>query len=232
MFRGSETVVAVSLWERILVWVAFPVLGAGAAWLLYAVADWVVSLPWAPFQGPFKLVASFPDPQGTIGALVVGAGAGLVLAFLAAQERLTVTVSDDQITIERGGSSRVLKRASISAVFLDRKQLVLLSPTSAEVVREASDLNANHLTSALRTHGYPWLADGDPYNDTYRRWVEDTPEIAGHANALLKARARALDKSDDDETAQLRTELANLGIVVRDEKKRQYWRHTEPTYKL
>jgi hypothetical protein len=33
-----------------------------------------------------------------------------------------------------------------------------------------------------------------------------------------------LVKGHDEDIAELRTELAKLGIVVRDEKKRQYWR--------
>jgi hypothetical protein len=37
------------------------------------------------------------------------------------------------------------------------------------------------------------------------------------------ARAKALAKRDDD-AAALRGELLRLGIVVREEKRRQYWR--------
>ncbi|WP_420708742.1 CysS/YqeB C-terminal domain-containing protein [Streptomyces sp. NRRL S-1813] len=46
------------------------------------------------------------------------------------------------------------------------------------------------------------------------------------ANAFLKARQGALEKKgpSDDDTRELRAELARLGVVVRDEKGRQYWR--------
>jgi hypothetical protein len=189
------------------------------------VAGWVASLAWAPFQGPFKLVASIPEPQATIGALVVGAVAGLVLALLAAMERLTVTVSDDQVAVARGESTREIKRASLGAVFRDGKQLVLLGRATDELAREACDLDDGQLANAFLIHGYPWV-NGDPHKDEYRRWVEDTPDLPVGANALFKARAKALDKGDADDAAQLRAELAKLGIVVREEKKRQYWRRT------
>ncbi len=42
----------------------------------------------------------------------------------------------------------------------------------------------------------------------------------------MSARDRALRKRDGKEAALLRTELAERGILVRDEKKRQYWRAT------
>ncbi len=81
------------------------------------------------------------------------------------------------------------------------------------------------LQAAFVTHGYTWLA-GDPHADEYRLWVEDTPDLPPGADALLGARARALGKGGDgkDDAAELRAELAKIGVVVREEKKRQYWR--------
>jgi hypothetical protein len=228
-WRSSETVVSEPAWLRALVWLGFPLVGAGAGWLLKSVASWVASLPWAPLQGPFKLVASFGEPQATIGAVVTGAVAGLVLAFIAEQESLTVAVSPDQVSMKRGESSRRIERTSVNAVFLDGKQLVLLGRSGEELAREASDLDADRLQAAFLARGYPWRADGDPYKHEYRLWVEGMPDLPAGADALLKARARALGKGDDgkDDAAELRAELARLGIVVREENKRQYWRRAK-----
>ncbi|PSK63604.1 hypothetical protein B0E53_04446 [Micromonospora sp. MH33] len=41
---------------------------------------------------------------------------------------------------------------------------------------------------------------------------------------MLRARQRAVDAGRGGEAAELRGELARLGVVVRDEGKRQYWR--------
>lgn len=229
----SETVVTEPKWLRTLVWLGFPLVGAGTGWLLKSVARWVASFPWAPLQGPFKLadqlVASFGEPQATIGAVVIGAVAGLVLAFIAEQESLTVAVSHGQVSMKRGESSRRFERTSIDDVFLDGKQLVMLGRSGEELAREASDLDADRLQATFLARGYPWRADGDPYKHEYRLWAEDTPDLPAGADALLKARARALGKGDDgkDDAAELRAELARLGIVVREENKRQYWRRTE-----
>jgi hypothetical protein len=62
--------------------VVFPVLGAGLIWLLKAAAGWVASLAWTPFHGLFKLIASIPEPQATLGALGIGALLGLVVAWV------------------------------------------------------------------------------------------------------------------------------------------------------
>jgi hypothetical protein len=224
----DATVVAPTIGERALVWIGFPLVGAGAGWLLESVAGWVASLPWAPFQGPFTLVASIADrPLATVGALAAGGAAGLVVALLAEDDYVTVTVDDDQVTIAQGASRRNVQRASIDAVFLDGKQLVLLGHATEELARQGGDLpDAKRLEDAFLAHGYPWRADGDPHRDEYRRWVEDHPDLSTGAHAVLKARARALDKGDGKDAEELRAELAKQGIVVRERGKRQYWRRT------
>ena len=226
--RQRETLVAEPAWVRTLVWLGFPLVGGGVGLLLKSVAGWAAYLPWAPFQGPLKLVASVGEPWATIGALVVGCLGGLVLAFIAAEERLTVTVSDDQVRMVRGDSSQAFERSQVSVVFLEGKRLVLLGHGADELARESSDLEADSLKDAFLVHGYPWQAGGDPYKDQYRLWVEDTPDLEGGVNALLKARARALAKGDSgkDDAAEMRRELAKLGIVVREENKQQYWRRS------
>lgn len=228
--RTNETTVTEPAWTRALMWSVFPLLGAGAGWLLKAIAGWIVSLPWAPLQGPFRLVeelvASFGEPQATIGALSLGAVAGLVLAFIAEQERLIVSVSNSQVRVARGESSQAFDSSSVRAVFVDAKQLVLLGQSGEELVREVSELDTDRLRAAFVARGYPWLSGGDPYKDEYRLWVEDTPDLPAGADALLNARARALESGDNDkeDAAALREELSRLGIVVKDENRHQYWR--------
>jgi hypothetical protein len=79
------------------------------------------------------------------------------------------------------------------------------------------------LDNAFIAHGYSWRADGDPYAAEFRLWIEQTPGLPEGANALFTARAKAIAARSDDATA-LRAELLRLGIVVREEKHRQYWR--------
>jgi len=227
--HDRATVVAPEPLERAIVWLGFPLIGGGAGWLLRSLAGWATSLPWVPFKGPLELVASVPDPLATLGSVALGIVGGLVVAVLAEQDYVRVTVDDDQVTVARGASRRSLPRASIGAVFLDGRQLVLLGHATDELAREGGDLpDAERLEAAFLAHGYPWMPGGDPHKDEYRRWVEDLPDLPAGANAILKARARALDKGDKEDAAQLREELGRLGIVVGEEGKRQFWRRTRP----
>ena len=208
----------------VLCWLGLPTLGAGAGWLLKWAAGWVAGLPWAPLQGPFKLVAAAPEPAGTIGALTVGGAAGLVLAFLAVLDTAIVTVSPAGVTLRRGDHSTSVGRSAITAIFRDGGDLVVLGPAGEELSRERYDLSTRRIADGFTEHGLPWRADGDPYRDEYRRWVEDTPDLPAGANAVLRARQKALDKGEREDAEQLRAELGKLGLVIRDEKKRQFWR--------
>jgi hypothetical protein len=218
-----ETVVAWPAAVQALVWAGFPLLGAAAGWLLTLGAGWLSTVPFGPVRWLFSWVATIPEPVATIGAAAVGGLLGLAVAVQAQREALAVTVTDHGATLRRDGAAHEVPRAAVRAVFVDATHLVLLDGQARELAREPSDLDIDRLAAAFRAHGYPWR-DGDPHRDAYRRWVPGTPGLPAGADALLKARQRALDRAAGEEVAQLRDDLARLGVVVRDEAKRQYWR--------
>ncbi|MCX4386441.1 hypothetical protein OG777_05800 [Micromonospora peucetia] len=222
---GTPTVVDGGTAELAVLWGGFPVLGAGVGWLLAEGAGWIAELPWAPAQGLFELVDGLPEAQASIGGVAVGMLGGLVIAAIGTAERLTVTVDTERARLRRSGSTREVRRRQVRAVFHDGKHLVLLGTDDDEVAREKSDLSAERLAAAFRGQGWPWT-DTDPHRDAYRRWVPDLPGLPTGADALLRARQRALEKDKDGEARELRDELARTGVVVRDDRKRQYWRLT------
>ena len=222
------TVVSVETTERIAVAVGFPVVGALAAWGLKLIAGWVAGLAWAPLRGPFKLVASIDEPWATVGALAAGIVAGVVLVLIAVHERLAVTVTDAALTLTRDARTVQAAHSDVDGVFMDGKDLVVLGRTGLELARERTDLRPERLAAAVRAHGHRWYADGDPHRDQFRLWVPDMPGLPRAANALLTARARAKEKKAEDDLAEMRGELMRLGVIVRDEKARQYFRVAEP----
>ncbi|WP_189215605.1 MULTISPECIES: YqeB family protein [Streptomyces] len=195
--------------------------GAGLGWLVGPLARLLLTLPWAPLQGPAELVASLPAPV----LPVVGAVAGAALGLVARYEQLVVDLSDDRVALTSRGRKREFPRDVVATAFRDGKHLVLLGHDGGELTRQECDLDAGRVAGAFTAHGYAW-ADADPYEDDFRRWVPDTPGLPQEANAILKTRQRYLEKhgSSHDDVRELREELARLGVVVRDERRRQYWR--------
>lgn len=213
-------------WARALAWTGLPVLGAALGALLTQAVQWAATQPLPLMKAPLVLAASVPDPPATVGSLVIGGLAGLVFAGYADQESLSVTVSRTEVTLTRSGMTRVIDRSVVAVAFADRDRLVLLDRRGAEVAREPSHLPAERLAAAFTAYGIAWSA-ADPYADAYRRWVPQSPDLPAGARALFAARERALQAGDSQDLTELREELARLGVVVRDEKKRQYWRRVE-----
>jgi hypothetical protein len=218
--------VAPSIWGRAATWAGLPVAGAALLLGLDRFADVAVRLPWAPMRGPFRLVQQVPEPQATIGALALGAVAGLVLAWMADAESLTVRFTGDEVVLTRPWVRRVVPRRDVAVAFRDRDRLVLLGRTGRELAREPAHLPARRLGPAFRAHGVEW-SDRDPYADAYRRWVPGLPDVPADAEAVFAARQAALKDGDTRDVEELRGELARLGFVVRDDRKRQYWRRVE-----
>ncbi|TDD66477.1 hypothetical protein E1262_22215 [Jiangella aurantiaca] len=224
MGPGGEAVVGRSVWEAVLVWAGFPVLGALLGLGVRPLADWILETSWVPDIGPARFVAELPQPQASIATVAAGVVLGVVVALTAQGEVLRVGVGPSAVTLTRDGTTRTIARGDVTAVFADGKELVLTGRSGEELAREKSDLATGRLAAAFTGQGYPWRADGDPHRDEYRRWVPDEPELPAGANAVLKARAGALEKGDQKDLAELREELGKLGVVVRDQDKRQYWR--------
>ncbi|KJK34201.1 hypothetical protein UK15_37135 [Streptomyces variegatus] len=219
--QGKATELAESAWAIVLFCVAC---GAVAGALLPVLARLLLALPWAPLEGPVELLTSVPEPALTLGTVAVGVLGGLLLGFTAAHESLSVCVRDTHVTLTIRDSDQEFAREEISVFFRDGKQLVLLGPDSLELAREHCGLNWQRLADALTEHGYTWARE-DPHHAEFRRWVPGTPGLPTGADALLRARAQVRkDEGSAEEARELRGELLRLGVVVRDEEKRQYVR--------
>ncbi|MCD0446614.1 hypothetical protein LO763_23635 [Glycomyces sp. A-F 0318] len=225
---GARTTVADPAWARPALLAGLPLVGAALGWGLSLVAEWITGLSWFPFQGLFELFTDLPETVRLIVALALGLVVGVLLALWAIHEMLTVTVGSARLELERGDYRRGVDRADTASVFVQDKQLVVLGHRRQELARVPFDLDRDELAAALRRHGYAWLPDGDPYADEFRRWVPGAEGLPKGADAVLKARGQALEKSKEDDLRELRDELAVLGVVVYDKDKKQYWRRSDP----
>ncbi|THV24310.1 hypothetical protein [Glycomyces paridis] len=224
----DRTVVADPKWVGPAFLVGLPIAGAALGWGLTFVAEWITGLSWFPFQGLFELVTELPEAVRLIVAVALGLALGIFLALMAVHEMLTVTVGNDRIELHRGDVEESVPRGEIAGVFAEDKRLVVLGHRRQELAQVEFDLDRDRLAAALRRHGYAWLPDGDPYADRLHRWVPGAEGLPRGADALLKARAHALEKGKAEDLRELRGELAALDVVVRDRDKKQYWRLADP----
>lgn len=223
---GRTTVLREPVWSTVCVYAAFGAVGAGVGWLADLLADWLVALPWAPLRGPAELVTAVPTPP----LVVAGAVAGLAFGGVAQYEQLVIRLSADEIVLTCKGRRQEFPYDAVATAFRDGRQLVLLGHDGSELARQNCGLDAARVAAAFTAHGCAW-ADADPYADEFRRWVPGAPGLPQGADAILAARQKSLEGkgSSGDDTRELREDLARLGVVVRDESRRQYWRTVRVT---
>lgn len=220
----SSTFVGNSTGANVGIITVFGAIGGGLGFAIIRLLDLLLGLKWVPFQGPLELINSIPAVIALPVMIGVGLIAGLVFGVMAVREELSVTVTAAEVNLKRGGFDRTISRSAVATVFRDRKELVLLGADTNELAREKIDQPTDKLSTAFAAHGYPWRAEGDPQRDDFRVWSPQTVGLPVGASALLTVRAKALSDDKTDEARNYRDELARLGIVVKDEGGKQYWR--------
>ncbi len=227
---GSQaTVIGLPRGDRIVIYAGAPLAGLLLAFGLPWVANWLLQFDRLPLPGVVRLLAVFDGISGWKSLSWLGGGLllGLVVAAVATVESLKLTLTDQQLRIDKGGETRFVARAEIGAVFLDGKELVLLDRQSRELLRDTHDAPAQTLAAGFRAHGYPWQ-ERDPYAGRYHRWLPELPELPPRVHALLATRQVALERRERKDAARLAEEVAQLGYVLRTEDNVQYWRAVEP----
>lgn len=142
---------------RALVLTLFGGGGAVVGVALPFVARWVAALPWAPLQGPFRLVAE-SSPDWPFWALpLAGLVAGLILAVTAIHGTPILHVSDVQLRVEkRGEIVRVIRRDQVDGVHRDGSKLVVESAEGRTLFTGEVEGDKAGIRDVLVRHGYPW----------------------------------------------------------------------------
>lgn len=230
MTTVGQTTIGHSATDKLLLYGGLPLAGLALGYFLPRIADWGAEQDWVPMQGLLELISKWDGWWVVAICTVLGVAAGVFLAAVALDETLKVTVTNSEVEFLKHSKTTRVSRSQVALAFLDGKDIVLQDSRSAELARERHDefkADGNRkIPAAFRAHGYPWSDAGDPHADKFRRWVEDDPELSPAANAVLRARSKAFDQGDKGKAdlRELRQEVAKLGVVVRDEDKKQYWR--------
>jgi hypothetical protein len=220
----GPTVLGYTLADRLVIVLGLPALGVLLGFLLPPLARWVLDLGTAlPMRAAFLFVGAVDAPWEIAVALAVGLLVGLGVAAVAFTESMKVTLTGTELRLVRDDQTRVVARDDIDAVFLDGNRLVVLDRESRQLVRAAHQAPGAALARAFQAYGYPWKG-ADPYADLYRRWIPDAPDLPPATNAVLAAREVALKKKSGKDVDDLRDTAEKLGIAIRDEGARQYWR--------
>lgn len=148
--------------DRAMVYLLFGVPGAGLGALLPYVAGWVSELPWAPFQGPLELLASFDAPWLVWGRPVLGLIVGLLFAAWVVQRSPVLHLTGEEIRVERGGDvERVIPGTKVDAVYRRGAKVVIETDTGRELFHDEVEGDKAAVRDAFVSQGYPWEGPRD-----------------------------------------------------------------------
>ncbi|MEU3274432.1 hypothetical protein ABZ639_26620 [Saccharomonospora sp. NPDC006951] len=199
-------------------------LGFGLAFVVGPVVDWLLGLA-GDAPGPLRLAAGLPLVWAIPVLTLAGLAGGYWLAGQWRDEAGGIEVSEEGITLHRGGTGRHIDGAMIDAVFTDGKDLVILDAGTRELLRAPiDDVLAGRLREACERLGYAWQGTTDPREDAFTTWIDGSPTLDTHTHELFRARQRALADKKPGAAEKARDELRDLGLAVRDRKDGQQYR--------
>lgn len=218
---NQETVLGFSKGEKVWIVVLFPIIFACIGWFLPAIAAWLfrLNLPFIPYQGLLEWFASWNE----LFLFICGAIGGILLSIYIFQDSLEVTITDEQVHLKAKKRVKTLTKQEIAVVFMERKKLSFLDSNGMELFQSTLEAKKQNAAYAFQTYAYPW-EDVDPYEGTYLCWKENHPDFTGLANELLAKRKKALENSKTKEADELRNDLIQAGVIIKDDKKKQYAR--------
>ncbi|MGN8645768.1 YqeB family protein [Gracilibacillus sp. HCP3S3_G5_1] len=220
---NNETVLGLSTGEKVILIIVPPILGALLGWFIPNIAEWAIKIPFIPFEGVLEWIATLESQWISVIGVILGVIAGVFFVLYAFSETLRITITDEEVKLNFKEKVNNIHKTETSAIYMEGKDLVFLSTDGNELFRGQSESKKELVSEAFKHHRYPWK-DKDPFKNQYQRWVADHPDFPPHVNALLSARERALKNDETEEAKVLRKDLADHGVVIRDENKRQYVR--------
>lgn len=223
---NNETVLGLSTGEKTILIILPPILGALLGWFLPTISEWATKIPFIPFEGVLEWIATLESQWVSVIGVILGVIAGVFFVFYAFSETLSITITNEEVYLKFKEKVNNIHKAETSAIYMEGKDLILLSTEGNELFRGQTESKKELVSEAFRQHGYPWK-DKDPFENQYQRWVVDHPDFQPRVNALLSAREEALKNEEIEEAKVLREDLAEQGVVIRDEANRQYVRNAE-----
>jgi|GEM_PF-3115518 len=205
---------------------AIPIAAAVIFYFLPSLLLLVKNIPFLSGNQFVNFIAGVDN--GWLHWLLAGIGliAGALFSAYIYTEILKVEVQRDHIIIDVHDMMSEIRKADIESIFKDGKMLVITDNAGLEFLRESTDYTPGRLKDAFQKYHYPWT-DQDPRSAEFFEWTTDHENLSERANDILYNRRQAKRYDEEKRAGELRQDLMEVGIVVKDKNGRQYVRIAE-----
>ena len=202
---------------------AIPIAGAIIFYFLPSLLLLIKKIPFLSDNQLINFIAGLES--GWVHWLLAGIGlvAGALFSAYIYTEILKIEVDGNHIVIDIHDMKSEVYRSDIESIFKEGKMLVITDNAGLELLGETTDYPPGRLKDTFQKYHYPWT-DHDPRSAQFFEWVTDHENLSERANDILYNRRQAKRDDEEKRVRNLRQDLMEIGIVVKDKNGRQYVR--------
>ena len=211
-----------NVFEKALI-IILPVILAVIFYFLPSLTPFIEIIPFIPSH---LLVDFITAPgAGWINWMlaVIGLISGAFLSIYTFNDILKIELNRENVTVDIFDEKSEIQKSNIESIFKEGKSLVFIDKEGYEIVRENTDHSAVKLKDTFQKFNYPWVNE-DPHHHEFFKWTVDHEDISERANTILYERRQAKRDNENERVKDLRHDLMELHIVVKDIQNSQFIR--------
>jgi len=209
-----------------LIAILFPVVLGTIGWFLPKLLELVKRIPIFSDSNVIKLLNSFNPFWVSIILMFVGGVIGILLSLTIYSEALKMNVNNQEVMINKDDKEKRIRKSEIKEIFVEDNTIVIIGNKGQELLSEKTDIKRNKIKEIFLYHHYPW-SEQDPYVDEFALWTLEDNTFGEKANAILYERRNAIREGEKKKVKNLKKDLSELGIVVKDRNEDQYVRKVQ-----
>lgn len=206
-----------------LIAVLFPIVFGTIGWFLPKLLDFIKRIPLFSDSKVIQLLELFDPFWVSIILMFAGVVIGVLLSLTVYSEALKMSVSDQEILINKDDHEKIIKKSEVKEIFMENNEVVITGNSGQELLREKTDITKEKIRKIFLYHHYPWC-EQDPYVDEYMLWTLEDHTLGEKVNSILYDRRKAIREGDKKKAKNLKMDLNELGVVVKDQGENQYVR--------
>ncbi|WP_433958106.1 YqeB family protein [Cytobacillus horneckiae] len=210
------TKLGLTVFERALILVIPTAIGGIVGWFLPVIVSGLKRIPILSSNDLIMLIDSFHSFSVSVIAMIIGIIAGFILSIIIFIESLNIFIDDTKIKLVIKEEETIISKNMVSAIFIEEKQLKLLDNDGKEIFSREIDIQTEKVKDAFLSHFYPWKNE-DPYKSCFQLWRLNEEMVLGETiQSILYSRRLSLREKDEKKANQLKTDLNELGVIVKD----------------
>ncbi|MFS0646946.1 hypothetical protein [Siminovitchia sp. 179-K 8D1 HS] len=209
-----------------LIAILSPVVLGTIGWFLPKLLELIKRIPVFSDSKVIELLNSFNPFWVSIILMFAGGIIGILLSLTIYSEALKMSVNNQEIMINKDDKEKKIRKSEVKEIFMEDNTVVIIGNKGQELLSENTDIKRNKIKEIFLYHHYPW-SEQDPYVDEFVLWTLEDNAFGEKINAILYERRNAIREGDKKKAKNLKMDLNELGIVVKDRNEDQYVRKVQ-----